>query len=776
MIDEIFEAIDGTLRGLGRAVRRAFRRSDSSPAGPISSERALDEDEQRRIEELEAQYDPELNFRPVSPWLRRAIGWALVSLGVYHFYTAGFGIPREQWHKGIHLAAVLALIFMSFTVLRERMGAHRDPQAGPLRPGGVPLIDWMLALLAFVSALYVPLTFTGLSWPIELEEMNFRIGSPTTSDLVFGTILIVVSLEAVRRAMGWVLPIVVLGFLAYGAFGYAIPIQVLVIPPFSWSDLINHLYLTTEGLYGVPVKVISSIVFHFVLFGVVAQKMGLGKFFIELAQVVAGRLSGGPAKVSVLSSSLFGTISGSSIANTVTTGSLTIPAMKRIGYRGHFAGAVEAASSTGGQITPPIMGAAAFLMVEFLEIPYTTIIIAAATPALMHYIAVLAMVHFEAKRLGLKGMPSEEVPRIRDVLRTGGHTAVPLAILIYVLFAGYTPYLAAFWGISSAIAIGWPSIAAGAAVVAVAAAAADLVQIKFDVVTTALFAVSLAIGMFRWSKRLDRDQLTQAFAMGSKYALSVGAAGAAVGIVVGVITLTGVTFRLGYMVTQGALGTVDSIMALTAALPFDLVGTGEDKGALFSTDAATLFISLLFIAVSCVLMGAGLPTTALYIMLQAIATPALGNLGVEPLAAHLFVLYYGVLADLTPPVCVSAYAAGGIAGANPFKTGTTAFRLGNAKVMVPFVFVYAPVMLIVVDDFSIVEYLTVVGSCIAGIVLLGAALTGYLIAPMGMLWRWLLAIASILMVAPGAESNWYGLAVLAPVALQQGLGWRRARA
>ncbi len=221
------------------------------------------------------------------------------------------------------------------------------------------------------------------------------------------------------------------------------------------------------------------------------------------------------------------------------------------------------------------------------------------------------------------------------------------------------------------------------------------------------------------------------------------------------------------MVTQGALETVDALSALTASLPADLIGDSTDRPALFSVGSATLFISLLFIAISCVLMGAGLPTTALYIMLQAIATPALGNLGVPPLAAHLFVLYYGVLADLTPPVCVSAYAAGGIAGANPFKTGTTAFRLGNAKVMVPFVFVYAPTMLIVVDDFDLVEYLSVVISCAAGIILLGAALTGYLAAPLSIGWRIILAFGAIMMVAPSDGSNWIALAALVPVAGQQ---------
>ena len=733
----------------------------------------------KRADALEAQYDPEMNFRPVQPGVKRLVTFLLIVLGLYHFYTAGFGIPREQWHKGIHLGAVLLLIFLTFAAFR---GRATDEAVRRSRFGGVPLLDWILGILALVSALYIPATFsgldlTGIGIPLVLEEMNFRIGAPAPTDLFFGTILVVVILEATRRAMGLVLPLVVLVFMLFALFGPSIPVAVLQHPGATWPQFLNHIYLTTEGIYGVPVKVISTIVFHFVLFGVIAQRMGLGKFFIDVAQVFAGRFAGGPAKVSVVSSALFGTISGSSIANTVTTGSLTIPAMKRIGYPAHFAGAVEAASSTGGQITPPIMGAAAFLMVEFLEIPYTTIILAAMTPAIMHYVAVLAMVHFEAKKLGLKGMEPSEIPRIGDVLRQGWHTTVPLVILIYVLFSGYTPYLAAFWGISSCIAIGWPLAGTALAVLALAGRSLDLVSLILDPTTISLFLISLAIGFMRWRTRERFASLADAFAIGSKYALAVGAAGAAVGIVVGVITLTGVTFRLGYMVTQGALSVVDSIQLLTALLPFDIVGDGTEKAAFFGIEPAMLFVSLLFIAISCVLMGAGLPTTALYIMLSAIATPALAQLGVPPLAAHLFVLYYGVLADLTPPVCVSAYAAGGIAGANPFKTGMTAFRLGNAKVLVPFVFVYSPAMLIVIPEyFSWSEYASVTITCLIGIVLLGAALIGYLIAPMGKPLRILLAVGAVLIVAPSMETNLWGLALAAPVLVQQWLGWRRAAA
>ena len=682
-----------------------------------------------RAEELEARYDPEMSFRPLAAIVRKLIYVTLVGLGIYHYYTAGFGIPRGQWHKGVHMGLVLCMIFFVFAAKRS---SHDEPARNTWWcPGNVPLYDWILAFAALVSALYIPLTFTGLDVTIAgyhllFEELNFRIGNPNSFDLFFGTVLCITIFEAARRAMGWVLPIIVGCFVLYALYGASMPIQVLIIPEVNWAQFLNHVYLTTEGIYGAPIKVISTFVFHFVLFGVIAQRMGLGQFFIDIAQIIAGRFAGGPAKVSVLSSSLFGTISGSSIANTVTTGSLTIPAMKRVGYPGHFAGAVEAASSTGGQITPPIMGAAAFLMVEFLELPYTTIIAAAAIPALMHYVAVFAIVHFEAKRLGLRGLSPEELPRLGKVLREGWPTIIPLIILITVLFSGYTPYYAAFSGITACIVIGFVNP----------------------------------------RNRMTVRDLLDAFYLGSKYALAVGAAGAAVGIVVGVITLTGVTFRLGFMVTQSALGTAEVFHAAFAFLPFEL----------FTVDGATLFVSLSYIAMACVLMGAGLPTTALYIMLSAIATPALGNLGVPPLAAHLFVLYYGVLADITPPVCTSAYAAGGIAGANPFRTGLTAFKLGNAKVMVPMVFVYSPAMLIVLDDyFTWSEFLLTTLTCIVGIVMLGAALTGFIVRPMALGWRWLLGIASIAMVAPDPEANGWALVIAAPVMLSQFVPWWRER-
>ncbi|MEX2311556.1 MAG: TRAP transporter fused permease subunit, partial [Rhodospirillales bacterium] len=338
---------------------------------------------------------------------------------------------------------------------------------------------------------------------------------------------IIVLLEAVRRSLGIIVPIIILIFTGYAVFGQYIPIQILKHPGISWAQYINNMYFPAEGIYGVTLWIVSTVVFHFVLFGVLAQRMGLGQFFVDIATVVAGRYTGGLAKVSVVSSAFFGTISGSSIANTVSTGSLTIPNMKKMGYPAHLAGGVEAAASAGGQITPPIMGAAAFVMAEFLEVPYTTIVVAAIAPAAMHYIGVLCIVHFQAKRLGLKGLPSEEIPKLWAVLKKGWPTALPLGVLIYVLFSGYSPNMAAFWGITSA----------------------------------------LAVGFLNPMHRITIRDVLEGCALGVKYALAVGAVCAAIGIVVGVVNSTGLGFRLGFMVTNSAQTIAEGLHPILAFIP-----------------------------------------------------------------------------------------------------------------------------------------------------------------------------------------------------------------
>lgn len=653
---------------------------------------------------LEKEADSELRFRNLSGLTAKLVSALLVALSIFHYYTAGFGIMTEHWHKAIHLAAVLGLIFLMFPGGRFFLGP---------RIGGIPALDWLLAGAVVAAAIYLPVIF---------DDLTFRIGMPNETDVLMGTVMVVLTLEATRRSMGWVLPVIVIVFILYALYGNLLS-GVLAHPGADWAGFVNHVYLTQEGIFGIPAKVVATFVFHFVLFGVIATRMGLGQFFIDIATVIAGRYPGGPAKVAVLSSAMFGSISGSSIANTVTTGSLTIPAMKKIGYKPHFAGAVEAAASAGGQITPPIMGAAAFVMIEFLEIPLTTLLIAAAVPAAMHFWGVFVQVHFEAKRLGLRGLPEEELPKLWPTLRDGWPTVIPLILLIYVIVEGYTPYLAAFAGISACI----------------------------------------VVGFLNPRNRLTLKDLWDAFDMGARYALAVGAAAAAVGMVVGVVTLTGAGFRVGFIVTQAASQTAAMFQPLVDILPTGWI----------SLQGVTLFLTLVFVALICIVMGAGIPTTALYIVLAAIAAPAVVQLGVPPLAAHLFILYFGILADLTPPVCVAAYAAAGIAGSNPFRTGLTAFRLGIAKATVPFVFAYAPVMLIMVPDFTLGSFLFVTFTCALGVLVLGVGLTGYAFTHMGLGSQVGLVLSALLMVSPNGPLTAIGVAIAAPILVVNWIASRR---
>ncbi len=683
----------------------------------------------KHAEELEKKYDTALQTRPVGPYLAKFVVSFSVVFAAYHYITAGIGVPVDYWHMGIHMSGVIFLVFVGFAA-RPGLSSPDLPRKAWWRIANVPLYDWLFIAAGIFTALYIGMTWHGanisfLGLELILQDQSMRQGNPAPIDVVMGTILIVVLLEAVRRTLGIVVPIIILVFTAYAIFGPYIPVDLLRHPGVNWTQYINNMYFPSEGIFGVTLWIVSTVVFHFVLFGVLAQRMGLGQFFVDVATVAAGRYTGGLAKVSVVSSAFFGTISGSSIANTVSTGSLTIPNMKRMGYPGHLAGGVEAAASAGGQITPPIMGAAAFIMAEFLEVPYTTIVIAAIVPAAMHYLGVMSIVHFHAKRLGLHGVAEEDIPKLWAVLKQGWPTAVPLVVLIYVLFSGYSPFMAAFWGITSA----------------------------------------LAIGFLNPRQRITIGDVIDACATGVKYALAVGAVGAAIGIIVGVVNTTGLGFRLGFLVTNGAQTLAEAIHPAIALIPF------SD----FSVASVTLFISLVLIAITCILMGAGLPTTALYIMLVTVAQPALASLGVPALASHFFVLYYGVISEITPPVCASAYAAAGIAGSNPFRTGISAFSFGIAKLMVPMVFVYSPSMLIVIEGyFTWPDFLTTVTTTALGVFMVAIAVTGYVVRPMPAAFRVSIAFAGVFMLAPGLESDLWSLLFLAPAVAQQVIATRRS--
>ncbi len=717
----------------------------------------------KTLAQLEQKYDPEMRFRPLTAAAATVVGGLLLLLSVFHYYTAGFGLLQEVTHRGVHLAFVLGLIFLVFPhrhALLEKAAQHRFSA-----PGNVPWFDWLLAAAVAASVLYIPYIF---------EDLTFRVGNPLTIDVVMGSILIIALLEATRRSMGWPLPIIAICFMVYALAGPIFP-GLLKHAGASWSQLINHQYLTSQGVYGVAVGVVATYVFHFVLFGVLATRVGLGQLFLDVASSVAGRYAGGPAKVSVFGSAMFGMLSGSSVANAVTVGSLTIPAMIRVGYKREFAAAVEAASSTGGQITPPVLGAAAFLMIEFLSVPYQTIIIAAAVPAFMHFFGVFMQVHFEAKRFGLRGLTEDEMPKLRQSFAERWPTLIPLILLVAVLSTGRTPYLAAFTGISSCAIVGlctrtrgntaahW-ALLAGLHIVLLVLVFGGIedMQVKLTIFGVAFVATPLLLKALKLQGRIGTPALVEAFSTGAKYALAVGAAAATVGLVIGVVTLTGVGFKLSSIITGAAQAVSGGVGTLLPAGWVDI-------------KSLTLLAALIMTGLVCILLGCGIPTTANYIIMVTVAAPTLVGLGVEPLVAHFFVFYYGVLADITPPVALAAYAAAGMAGSDPFKTGNMAFRLGMAKVLVPFVFVFSPSLLIVAKGFTGYDFAVTFIGCVLGITLLAATLSKYFLVEMTRAEQALCLLAALLMIAPGLLPTLIGLAMAVPMVLRHVVAHRRLK-
>jgi len=544
---------------------------------------------------LEQKFAPEMRFRPLTAGAATVVGALLIVLSLFHYYTAGFGLLQEVTHRGVHLAFVLGLIFLVFPhrhALLEKAAEHKLTH-----PGNVPWFDWLLAAAVAASVLYIPYIF---------EDLTFRVGNPLTLDVVMGSVLIVALLEATRRSMGWPLPIIAIGFMVYALTGPVFP-GLLKHAGASWSQLINHQYLTSQGVYGVAVGVVATYVFHFVLFGVLATRIGLGQLFLDVASSIAGRYAGGPAKVSVFGSAMFGMLSGSSVANAVTVGSLTIPAMIRVGYKREFAAAVEAASSTGGQITPPVLGAAAFLMIEFLSVPYQTIVIAAAVPAFMHFFGVFMQVHFEAKRFGLRGLTEEEMPKLRLSFKERWPTLIPLFLLIAVLATGRTPYLAAFTGITSCAIVGlctrtrdntaahWALLALlHAALLVIVFGGIESTQLKLAIFGVAFVATPLLLKALKLQGRIGTPALVEAFSTGAKYALAVGAAAATVGLVIGVVTLTGVGFKLSSIITGAAQAVSGGVGTL---LPAEWV----------NLKSLTLLVALIMTGLVCIRWAAASP-------------------------------------------------------------------------------------------------------------------------------------------------------------------------
>lgn len=576
----------------------------------------------------------------------------LLAIGLSLYHLQAIINPQDPWSlRLIHLSIGMAIGFLTYSITKKRK---------------IGILDYILAALAIVIGFYQIVFREGI---IERGAVYL-----IPIEYVLGTIAIILVLEFTRRVVGLPIVIIAIAFILYAYFGPYMP-SIFAHKGYSIERIIAHLYLWMEGIYGVPIGVSASFVILFIIFGAFLQATKTGDFFLGLATALAGRARGGPAKIAVFASALFGTISGSAVANVVATGSYTIPLMKRIGYRPHFAGAVEATASTGGQIMPPVMGAAAFVMAEMTGIPYITICFAALIPAILYFLAVQVAVHFEAVKTGLRGMSKEEVPSLWRVIKDGGHLIVPLMVLIYLLaIEKVSPGFAAFWSIISAI----------------------------------------VISSLRRGTRLTPKEFITALEMGAKGSLTVIAACAAAGIIVGVITLTGLGLRFTAVILELGAGNV--------------------------------LLTLILTTITCYILGMGVPTTAAYIITAVLAAPALVELGVPLLAAHLFVFYAALLSAITPPVALAAYAGAGIAGADPMKTGFTAVRIGWVLFLVPFYFIFMPPLLSIGHQPWEILWATIVASF--SIICLSAILQNWLFKPL-YFWEHILLLAAALIVFNG---------------------------
>lgn len=590
---------------------------------------------------------------------RRLITTVAVAMSVFHLYVAFVGPPDAYVMRGAHLTFALV---MAFLIMPGRNGAATK----------VGWFDVLLVLAACAAALYPTMNLD------YIQNRMYYVDDPILADYIFGGALIVLTLEATRRATGLALPITAIVFLVYG----------LSVGNQSVGIMLDQLYLTTEGIFGIPLYVSATYVMLFILFGAFVERSGAGQMFMDFALALAGHTSGGPAKVAVITSSLFGTVSGSAVANVMTTGTFTIPLMMRTGYRPAFSGAVEAVASTGGQLMPPIMGAAAFVMAEFLGVSYLTVAAFALLPALLYYVAVFMAVHFEAKRIGLVGLPKADLPRLREVIVERGHLFLPLVVIVVVLLAGYSAAFSALCGIGSVIPTTWLRAS-----------------------TRKTFTVGAII---------------EALESGARNTLVVALACATAGIVIGTITLTG----LGLAFT----------------------------GVVLSISQNSLILALLLTMLAGILLGMGLPTTPAYIVQVALLVPALVKLGVQVEAAHLFVLYFAVLSAITPPVAMAVYAANGISRGTLMQTSWAAVKLGLTGYIIPFMFVFAPSLLLK-GDLWVVALTTMTAT--VGVVCLAGGLHSYFFFGVARWWeRLLLIAAALVLIKPGLVTDLVGLALI----------------
>ena len=645
--------------------------------------------------------------------LRLLTGLALV-FSLYQLMVAAFHPFSSLVTRAFHVGFLVSLTFLLYPAWKRAELSRVAPS------------DWLLAVIGFALSSY--------QWFFEGDLIQ-RAGDPTLTDLVVGTIMIVMVFEAARRIMGLALPLVCATFLLYGLFGQYLPGD-LAHRGYAFSQIVDQLGFGTEGIFGIPTLVSATYIFLFILFGTFLEHAGMITLFNSIALGFVGHTKGGAAKVSVLSSGLMGTISGSGVANVLTTGQFTIPLMKRFGYSGVFAGAVEATSSMGGQIMPPVMGAVAFIMAENLNVSYAEIVKAAAVPAILYYATAFWMVHLEAGRKKLLGIPKEECPNPWLAMRRQWFLVLPLAALVGMLFNGFTPMYSGMVGLAlTAILILGTTVAAGlsqtafryAFWLAVGLGCATLVKWGVYPVLTViglLAALCLVVNGGPHTLRLLRDSLVD----GARQALPVGVACAIVGVIIGILTLTG------------------------AASSF--------AGFILEVGAKNLFLSLLLTMLVCLLLGMGIPTIPNYIITSSIAAPALLKLGVPLIVSHMFVFYFGIMADLTPPVALAAFAASSIAKESPMKIGFKAVVIAIAGFVVPFMAVYDPALMLQGDP-SYLAIAYIVGKALLAITLWGAAAIGYLRAPLNWPERAVAACGAFFLVAAMPLTDEIGFAICA---------------
>lgn len=618
---------------------------------------------QTKSEEIIKKLDKESTTRTFSGSMKTIFFVLCILVSCYHLYTATFGPPLTLIHRSIHVSMMLILTFLMYPMCKK--SSFTKPS----------IIDWGLALLSLAAPIYISTDYQGF---VE------RAGNANEMDMIMATLLVALVLEASRRVSGNVLSVLSLVFIAYGIFGRSMP-GMFMHRGYDWTSLSNHFFANTEGIYGTSVNVAASYIFLFILFGAVMSKSGMGQLFNDLALALAGHTKGGPAKVSVIASGFLGSINGSAVANVVTTGAFTIPLMKKTGYSKEFAGAVESAASVGGQLLPPIMGAAAFIMAEMLGVKYSSIIVWAAIPALLYYLGIIIQVQLRADKDGLVGLPKDQLPNLREVLSSRGHLLLPVFFLLYMLFFSGT-------------------------------------TVVYSAVLT--IVVTIVVAQMKKDTRMSIKDLVDSLANGAKQTVSVAVACACVGIIIGVCSKTG--FGLTMANTIIALG-----------------GT-------------SILFTLVFTMITCMILGMGLPSIPAYIITAAIAAPALAKLGIAPAAAHMFSFYYAMFANLTPPVALASFAAAGLSGGDPMKTGVASVKLAIAGFIVPFMFVFSP-QLMLINTTLLEGAWTAVTACV-GVFMLAVAVEGFFMAKVAMWLRAVILVGALGLMQPGMITDAVGIA------------------